>query len=114
MADLRVQIKKAKDPDAKEELKRQLHSMESRRKSRVRKEEAEGLIEEHRRKEKELVAQGKQPFYLKKSEQKKKLLIDRYAGMSKGQVDHAIVRKRKKVLGKEKKELDYLQRIQRT
>ena len=33
----------------------------------------------------------------------------RYEGMSKGQVDRAIERKRKKVAGKEKKELDWLQ-----
>ncbi|KAI9158752.1 rRNA biogenesis protein RRP36 [Paramyrothecium foliicola] len=111
MADLRVQIKKTKDVAAKEELKRQLLSMESKRKARQRKEEAERLIQEHRRKEKELVAQGKQPFYLKRSEQKKQLLVDRFAGMSKGQVDKAIERRRKKVSSKEKKELISMERV---
>ncbi|KAM0435123.1 hypothetical protein ACHAPT_003212 [Fusarium lateritium] len=109
MADLRVQIKKTKDVRVKEDLKRQLQAMESRRKARKRKEEEEGLLKEHRKKEKELVAQGKTPFYLKKSEQKKQLLVKRYEGMSKGQIDRAIERKRKKVAGKEKKELDWLQ-----
>ncbi|CAM1508444.1 Fc.00g052920.m01.CDS01 [Cosmosporella sp. VM-42] len=111
MADLRVQIKKTKDPLQKDNLKRQLLSMESKKKARLRKEEEEKLLDEHRKKEKELVAQGKQPFYLKKSEQKKKVLMDRYASMSKGAVDRAIERKRKKVSGKEKKELDWLQRV---
>lgn len=111
MAELRVQIKKTKDPVAKEKLKRELLSMESKKKARLRKEEEERLLKEHRKREKDLVAQGKQPFYLKQSEQKKQLLVERYAGMSKGQVDRAIERKRKKVAGKEKKELDSLQRV---
>ncbi|KAF4988638.1 hypothetical protein FDECE_14972 [Fusarium decemcellulare] len=111
MADLKAQIKKTKDPNAKDDLKRQLQAMESRKKARKRKEEADNLLKEHRKKEKELVAQGKTPFYLKKSEQKKQLLVNRYEGMSKGQVNRAIGRKRKKVAGKEKKELDSLQRV---
>ncbi|RGP79494.1 hypothetical protein FLONG3_2242 [Fusarium longipes] len=110
MADLRVQIKKTKNFNEKENLKRQLQSMESRKKANLRRQEEERLLKEHRQKEKELVAQGKTPFYLKKSEQKKQLLVNRYEGMSKGQVDRAIERKRKKVAGKEKKELDFLQR----
>lgn len=111
MAELRVKIKKAKDPSQKENLKRELHSMESKKKAKVRKDEQDNLLKEHRQHEKELVAQGKQPFYLKKSEQKKRLLTDRFKGMSKGQVDRAIERKRKKVAGKEKKELGSMQRV---
>ncbi|KAG5978004.1 hypothetical protein E4U55_006428 [Claviceps digitariae] len=108
MADLRAQIKKAKDPTDKEALKRQLMSMESRKKAQKKKDEEQALLAEHRAKEKELVAQGKTPFYLKRSEQKKQLLVGRYEKMSKGQVDRAIERKRKKVVGKEKKELGQL------
>ncbi|KAF4977803.1 hypothetical protein FZEAL_5710 [Fusarium zealandicum] len=108
MADLRAQIRKTKDEYVKDDLKRQLQSMESRKKTRKRREEADSLLKEHRKKEKELVAQGKTPYYLKKSEQKKQVLVNRYEGMSKGQIDHAIERKRKKVAGKEKKEMDFL------
>ncbi|KAI6782869.1 uncharacterized protein J7T54_002028 [Emericellopsis cladophorae] len=110
LADLKVQLKKTKDPDEKEDLKRQIMSMESRRKARKKKQEEEQLLVEHRKREKDLVAQGKTPFYLKKSEQKKQVLTKRFEGMSKGQVDKAIERKRKKVAGKEKKELDFMQR----
>ncbi|KAI5461127.1 hypothetical protein BGZ63DRAFT_404025 [Mariannaea sp. PMI_226] len=113
LADLRAQVKKTKNPEEKEALKREVLSIESKKKSRQRKEEAQNLLNEHRKREKELVAQGKTPFYLKKSEQKKQLLVDRYASMSKGQVDRAIERKRKKVAGKEKKELGSLQRRSR-
>ncbi|OAA45302.1 hypothetical protein BBO_03880 [Beauveria brongniartii RCEF 3172] len=111
MGDLRAAIKKCKDPADKEAMKRQLLSMESKKKAQRKKDEAEGLLREHREKEKTLVAQGKQPFYLKRSEQKKQLLTNRFADMSKGQVDRAIERKRKKVAGKERKELDSLVRV---
>ncbi|KEY66195.1 hypothetical protein S7711_07652 [Stachybotrys chartarum IBT 7711] len=110
MAELRAQIRKSKNPEHKERLKRELLSMESRKKARAKKDEQDRVLAEHRRQEKELVAQGKKPFYLKKSEQKKRLLTERFAGMSEGQVNKAIERKRKKVAGKEKKELDFLQR----
>jgi len=112
MADLRAQIRKEKKgaaPERLEALKRQLAAMESRAKARKRREDEEAVLREHRRREKELVAQGKKPFYLKAAEQKKRVLMDRFAGMKKSEVDRAIQRKRKKVAGKEKKELDFLQ-----
>ncbi|GKT49317.1 rRNA biogenesis protein rrp5 [Colletotrichum spaethianum] len=110
MRELRAEIKKTKDADKKEEMKRLLLSMESKIKTRERKQREADVISEHKRKEKELVKQGKQPFYLKKSEQKKRFLMDQFAGMKKKQVDRTIERKRKKVVGRERKELDQLQR----
>ncbi|KAK0392237.1 hypothetical protein NLU13_1734 [Sarocladium strictum] len=111
MAELRKRIKKTTDEAQKSALKRELHSMESRKKTQERKAEAEKVLQEHRKQEKEKVAQGKTPFYLKKSEQKKRALTDRFKGMSQGQVDRAIERKRKKVAGREKKELGSMQRV---
>ncbi|KAM7214945.1 protein of unknown function (DUF947) domain containing protein [Rhypophila decipiens] len=107
MRQLREAIKKTKDPLEKEKLSRALMSMESKKKARERKDKERQLLEEHRKQEKELVKQGKQPFYLKKSEQKKRLLVEQFAGMKKGQVDKAIEKKRKKVAGREKKALPY-------
>lgn len=111
LADLRTQLKATKDEAQRARLKREILSMDSKRKARVKKDEEEKLLAEHKRKEKELVAQGKNPFYLKRSEQKKQLLTNRFDSMSKGQVDRAIERKRKKVAGREKKELDTIQRV---
>ncbi|CCF44889.1 hypothetical protein CH063_14143 [Colletotrichum higginsianum] len=110
MRELRGEMKKTKDAGKKEEMKRLLLSMESKIKTRERKQREADVISEHKRKEKELVKQGKQPFYLKKSEQKKRFLMDQFAGMKKKQVDRTIERKRKKVVGRERKELDQLQR----
>lgn len=110
MKQLRAEIKNTKDAAKKEEMKRLLLSMESKVKARQRKEREQELMSEHKRREKDLVKQGKQPFYLKKSEQKKRLLMDQFANMKKKQVDRTIERKRKKVVAKERKELDRLQR----
>ncbi|KAK0727374.1 hypothetical protein B0T26DRAFT_747710 [Lasiosphaeria miniovina] len=112
MKQLRAAIKKlgSKDPEAKEKLQRALLSIESKKKAQVRKDRERAVIEEHRLKEKELVKDGKQPFYLKKTEQKKRVLVDQFAGLKKGQVDKAIERRRKKVAGKEKKLLPYARR----
>lgn len=111
MASLGARIKASKNPLEKEKLKRELMSMESKKAARQRKDQEADLLREHRSKEKELVAQGKKPYYLKKADQKKILLTNRYSAMSKGQVDRAIARKRKKVAGKEKKELGMIHRV---
>ena len=109
--ELREKIKKTKDTVKKEELKRQLKSLEGKRDAQKRKDEEKRVLEEHKKKEKELVKQGKTPFYLKKSEQKKQLLKQRFEGMTKGQVEKTIIRKRKKIAAKDRRELAQLERI---
>jgi ribosomal RNA-processing protein 36 len=79
--------------------------MESRKKAQDRKDREAALLEEHRVREKELVGQGKKPYFLKRGEVKKQLLVDQFKGMKKKQVDKAIERKRKKIVAKERKEL---------
>lgn len=112
MRQLKTAIKKTKNSAEKEKLQRALMSMESKKKARDRKDKERALIEEHRRREKELVKEGKKarPFYLKKSEQKKQLLVNQYTGMSERQREKAIEKKRKKITGKEKKELPMMRR----
>ncbi len=78
-------------------------SMESKKKERDRRQREQAVMDEHRRQERELVKQGKQPFYLKKSEQKKRVLMDKFAGMKKARVDRAIERRRKKVASRRRK-----------
>jgi len=111
MDSLRADIAKAKrkkngiDPETVEEWKRKLMAIESKQKQEKRKDEARKVLDEHRKKEKELVKEGKNPYYLKKSELKKRVLAERFKGMSEGQVKKSIVRKRKKIAGKDKKEM---------
>ncbi|KAK8058292.1 hypothetical protein PG994_008740 [Apiospora phragmitis] len=105
LAELKKEVKKTRDPAAKEKLQRAVMSMQSRKQMLERRDAERAVVAEHRRQEKELVKQGKQPFYLKKSEQKKRVIMDRFAGMKKGQVDKAIERKRKKLASKERREM---------
>lgn len=108
--ELKNAIKTTKDDEAKEKLKRALSSMESRKKAQLRKDKAEEILDRHRKEEKELVKQGKQPFYLKKSEQKKRVLLDQYGTLKGKQLDRVIERRRKKVEGKEKKKMPFARR----
>lgn len=110
---LKTAIKKTRNPADKEKLQRALKSMESRRRAREQKDRERAVVEAHRRREKELVREGKKtrPFYLKKSEQRKQLLMDQFTGMSERQREKAIEKKRKKVAAKEKKELPMERRV---
>lgn len=108
--ELRETVKKTRDPAAKEDLKKQLKSMEGKRVTEKKRAEEEKVLNEHKKKEKELVRQGKNPFYLKKAEQKKRLLAERFQGMSKGQLERAIVRRRKKDSTKDWKEFSEVER----
>jgi ribosomal RNA-processing protein 36 len=105
IADLRSTIKKTKSQDEKERLKKRLLSMESQQKARENKEQLQEVARAHKQKEKELVKEGKQPFFLKKSEQKKIALVDRFQNMKSKQREHVIERRRKKVTAKERKNM---------
>ena len=105
MKQLKDEIHKTKDPTAKEKLKRALLSMESRKKTQEAKDKQQDIIRDHRAKEKELIKQGKKPFYLKKTEQKKLALIDKYSSMKGKQLDRAMERKRKKKTQKDRKHM---------
>lgn len=104
------QIKKTKDESEKDKLKRSLHSLESKVKAATRKAKEEEILDRHRKEEKKLVKEGKTPFYLKKAEQKKQLIMDQYSSLKGKQLDRVIERRRKKVEGKEKKNLPYARR----
>ncbi|EKD13533.1 uncharacterized protein L3040_008600 [Drepanopeziza brunnea f. sp. 'multigermtubi'] len=110
MKELRAAIKSTKDENAKENLKRALLSMESRKKAQARKNKEREILDRHRKQEKELVKQGKQPFYLKKAEQKKRVLLDMFGELKGGRLDHVIERRRKKLEGKEKKKMPFARR----
>ncbi|TAQ90404.1 hypothetical protein B7494_g1265 [Chlorociboria aeruginascens] len=110
MKELKSAIKSTKDEDAQERLKRALLSMESRKKAQMRKDKEQEVLDRHRKEEKELVKQGKKPFYLKKAEQKKRVLLDQFGALKGKQLDRVIERRRKKVEGKEKKRIPFVRR----
>ncbi|KAF8859564.1 DUF947-domain-containing protein [Acephala macrosclerotiorum] len=110
MMELKAAMKTTKDEDAKEKLKRALSSMESRKKAQLRQKKEQEILDQHRKQEKELVKQGKKPFYLKKAEQKKRVLLDQFGHLKGKQLDHVIERRRRKQEGKEKKKMPFARR----
>jgi ribosomal RNA-processing protein 36 len=82
-----------------------LLSMESKRKAREKEDLEQKVLREHRKKEKSMIEQGKRPFYLKKSEQKKQALVERFGGMKERERNKVIERRRKKLTAKERKGL---------
>lgn len=79
MAELKATIKKTKNEEDKEILKRKLLSMESQKKARDSKERQEKVVREHKKSQKEAIKQGKTPYYLKKCEQSERAFRDRNA-----------------------------------
>lgn len=112
MKELKTAIRKEKDEEQKERLKKALGAMENRKKARERREREEAVLERHRKEEKELVKQGKQPFYLKKKEVEKRVLVDTFGELKGRKLERVIERRRKKVEGKEKKKMPFARRVQ--
>ncbi|KAL9587726.1 MAG: hypothetical protein Q9212_000017 [Teloschistes hypoglaucus] len=103
IAQLKAGIRQTKDATAAEKLKRALIGMESRKETQERKDQQQEVQRAHRAKEKELIKQGKRPFYLKRGEQKKLALVQRFQGMKEKQVEKVIERRRKKKTQKERR-----------
>ncbi len=101
--ELKLAIRKGKDSESKEKLKRALLSMESRKKAQKVKEQQQEVLRKHRKDEKGKIEQGKRPFYLKKADQKKMALIERFESMKDKQADKVIERRRKKKAARERK-----------
>ena len=110
MLDLKSAIRKTKDLDAKEKLKRALLSMESRKRTQQLKDQEQEVLRRHRKEEKAKIEQGKKPFYLKKADQRQLALKKRFEGMKGKQVDKVIERRRKKHAGKERKGMPFMRR----
>ncbi|KAI9850678.1 MAG: rRNA biogenesis protein rrp36 [Thelocarpon superellum] len=105
MKQLKDAIRKTKDEGAKAKLKRELLSMESKRKAQEAKDQQQEILRRHRAQEKELIKQGKKPFYLKKAEQKKLALVERYSGLKEKQLERVMERRRKKKASKERRNM---------
>ena len=111
MVDLKALIRQTKDASAKEQLKRSLLSMVSRKKAQQIKDLDAEIQRAHRAREKELVKQGKQPFYLKKGEQKKLALLQRFQGLKGKQLDKVVERRRKKNAQRGRKDMPEERRV---
>ena len=102
---LKAQIKSTRDPDAKEQLRKQVRAMEDRERARERKETEKGVLREHRKEERKRVEGGKKPFYLKKGEVKKRALVKRFEGLGEKKAEKVVERRRRKRAGQERREM---------
>ena len=102
-AELRAAILTSRDADSLEKLKKALQSLESRKKAEAAKDQEQAVLRAYRAKEKELVVQGKKPFYLKRGERKRLALVERFEGLKDKQVDKIVERRRKKKTARERR-----------
>ncbi|KAK5736811.1 rRNA biogenesis protein rrp36 [Elasticomyces elasticus] len=93
VGELRAALRKTKDEDEKELLRRKINSMENRLKSHAAKEREQAVRAEHRKEEKGRVLEGKKPYFLKEKEVKERALVKKFEGM-KGREREKIVAKR--------------------
>jgi ribosomal RNA-processing protein 36 len=106
---LKEQMTRTKDPAQKEELKRALTSASDRMRSLENKKREQDVLAEHRKRERQLLREGKKskPYFLKKSELKREVLVKKYESMGGKERAKALERRRKKIAGKEKKDLPW-------
>ncbi|KAK9474765.1 uncharacterized protein V1510DRAFT_349507, partial [Dipodascopsis tothii] len=105
IGELQKQVKKEKDERQQEKLQRQLQSLQTKLDLSKKKQFERDVLREHKQKEKELVAQGKQPYFLKKSDKRNLILAKKFETMKKSDVDRAIKKRRKRNVAKERKNM---------
>ncbi|KAK7208227.1 hypothetical protein BZA70DRAFT_308975 [Myxozyma melibiosi] len=107
LAELKERMAKTRDPVEVARMKKEYQSLESKLKAAKKKEFEKKVLKEAERKERELVKQGKKPFYMKKSDKRKLVLTQKFSEMKKSDVDRAIQRRRKKNISKERKKIPF-------
>src|SRR5204862_242336 len=107
LAELRQQLAKAKTAGEKASLKHTITSLTDKQRAFEQKRREREVLAQHRKRERELIRKGKksQPWFLKKGDARKEVLVQRYEGMSGKQRQRTLERRRKKVAGKERKEM---------
>ncbi|PYH48237.1 putative pre-rRNA processing protein [Aspergillus saccharolyticus JOP 1030-1] len=107
LKELKAQYAKAKNPVQKEALKREIRSTQDRLRAMENRKREREILAEHKKKEKQLIREGKKsnPYYMKKSELKKQVLLQKYENMNSKDRTKALERRRKKTAAKERKEM---------
>lgn len=96
-AALKDRLKKIKDAEEKERIKKKLAVYDNQKKSKAKKEEREAILREHKKRERQMVKEGKKPFFLKKckfpglSEWLVEMLMRMFSGPRESHLDTAIL-----------------------
>lgn len=107
--ELEKTLKRTKDPEKQLKIQRYLYKMEQKERVKHKTETSKELEKKYMKKEKELVKQGKKPFFLKKSDKRKLELAEKFKALrSSGKVDTYLAKRRKKNAQKDRKKLPAL------
>ncbi|KAI3405001.2 RRP36 [Candida oxycetoniae] len=109
MEDILKDKKSKLNQHEREEIERQLQSLKSRMDSLKNRDIENSILSEYKKKQYQNVKNGSatQPYFLKRSEQRKILKKAKYDSMKPRQREKAMERKRKKRLGKEFRQLEF-------
>ncbi|XP_015896291.2 uncharacterized protein LOC107430024 [Ziziphus jujuba] len=106
--ELRKQLKKTNNPEVTKEIKDRLSWIDKQLKYKSVKHTDAKILAEHKKNEKEAAKQGKQPFYLKKSEVRKKRLVEKYEELkASGKLEAYIEKRRRKNAAKDHRYMPY-------
>ncbi|KAK2182555.1 hypothetical protein NP493_348g00000 [Ridgeia piscesae] len=102
------EMRKVKDADRKKEIKALLRRMTEQDNQEKQKDRKRERTLERKKKERELVKEGKKPYFLKKSVEKKLDLAEKYSELKKsGKVEKYLSKKRKKTAAKDRRRLPH-------
>ncbi|CAI9259641.1 unnamed protein product [Lactuca saligna] len=105
---LKKQMKKTKDPEVISGLKERLAWIDKQLKSASTKHTDKEILVKHKKKEREAAKQGKQPYYLKKSEIRKQELVEKFKELkASGKLASFIEKKRRKNAAKDHRFMPY-------
>eukprot|EP00898_Chlorokybus_atmophyticus_P003801 jgi/Chlat1/4421/Chrsp29S04547 len=105
---LSAEMSKEKDPERRAELKEALQRINNQLKQEEQRRKQQTRLQEMKHKEKEAVKSGKRPYYPKKSELRKALLLDKYKELKEnGKLDTYLAKRRKKNAAKDHRYVPY-------
>eukprot|EP00128_Syssomonas_multiformis_P014208 Colp12_sorted_trinity150504_noHs@33654 len=105
---LKEELKKEKDPERRREIQSALDKRKQEAKKRETEEAKRKLKSERNKMERGLVAKGKKPFFLKKSDERKLELISTYHKLKEqGRLDKVVEKRRRKNANKDHRFMPY-------
>lgn len=105
IAELQAKLKKTEESYVRSQIQTQIQSLQSKLKTLEKRDFRKKVLNDHRQQQREQAKDGKNPYYLKRSDQRKLVLTEQFKTMKKKDIDRAIERRRKKITGKEKKDM---------
>ena len=94
-----------------QELRRNINSIENKKKSEASVERQKEIVRSHKKEEKEKIKQGKKPYFLKNSELKERAEKERFEGMKAKEKEKIMDRRRKKQSQREKRAMPNQRRL---